>query len=219
VAALPDPWAARLRSWRRRWQGREPWLAYSAIQPAFARRIRLADRMAAERHDPTFSRSLEPARAVRARMLGAVKGEFGETGAAHGITVCDPTADWRVVRFCLSLPEDQFLGPHGERRWLIRRAMTGQLPPDVLWNPRRGRQAADLALRLRAHVGEVDAALALCQATPGVADYLDVPHMVRTWADVRTRADANRQRGAFAILTRGLMAGLFLAEHHTGRHT
>jgi len=58
------------------------------------------------------------------------------------VQVRDPTADVRLVEFCLSLPEDQYLRDGVSRR-LIRRAMADRLPVEVLHNRQRGLQAAD----------------------------------------------------------------------------
>ncbi|WP_310831434.1 asparagine synthase-related protein [Paenibacillus pedocola] len=55
----------------------------------------------------------------------------------------DPTNDLRVIRFCLSVPEEQYV-QNGVDRSLIRRAMAGRLPDNVRLNrKRRGVQGAD----------------------------------------------------------------------------
>ncbi|UQZ34883.1 asparagine synthetase B [Paenibacillus sp. PK3_47] len=60
----------------------------------------------------------------------------------------DPTNDLRVIRFCLSVPEDQFV-QNGVDRSLIRRAMKGRLPDQVRLNrKRRGVQGADGITRM-----------------------------------------------------------------------
>ncbi|WP_404405961.1 asparagine synthase-related protein [Jeotgalibacillus malaysiensis] len=61
----------------------------------------------------------------------------------------DPTNDLRVVRFCLSIPEDQFV-KHGMDRALIRRSMDGVLPEKIRLNYQvRGLQSADLGFRVK----------------------------------------------------------------------
>ena len=56
----------------------------------------------------------------------------------------DPTNDLRVIRFCLSLPEDQYV-QNGMNRALIRRATENYLPDKVRLNQRtRGVQGARL---------------------------------------------------------------------------
>ncbi|OME83941.1 asparagine synthetase B [Paenibacillus sp. FSL A5-0031] len=61
----------------------------------------------------------------------------------------DPTNDVRVIRFCLSLPEDQYV-QNGMDRALIRRATDTLLPDKVRLNQRtRGVQGADWVHRMR----------------------------------------------------------------------
>jgi asparagine synthase (glutamine-hydrolysing) len=61
----------------------------------------------------------------------------------YGIVDRDPTNDLRVIRFCLSVPEGQFV-QNGIDRSLIRRATKEYLPDDIRLNMRtRGVQGAD----------------------------------------------------------------------------
>lgn len=65
----------------------------------------------------------------------------------HGLWKRDPTNDLRVVRFCLALPEDQFV-QNGYDRALIRRSTANMLPDKVRLNQRiRGVQGADWVYR------------------------------------------------------------------------
>jgi asparagine synthase (glutamine-hydrolysing) len=54
----------------------------------------------------------------------------------------DPTADIRLLEFCLTIPTEQFLRD-GIPRALARRALADRLPKQVLEEPRRGLQVAD----------------------------------------------------------------------------
>jgi asparagine synthase (glutamine-hydrolysing) len=62
--------------------------------------------------------------------------------AGWGLDWRDPTADRRLVEYCLSVPMEQYLGA-GERRWLGRRALSDRLPAAVLDAKDRGYQAVD----------------------------------------------------------------------------
>lgn len=67
----------------------------------------------------------------------------------HSLWKRDPTNDIRVVRFCLSLPEDQYV-QNGFDRALIRRATKGILPDEIRLNQSlRGVQAADWMHRIK----------------------------------------------------------------------
>ena len=60
----------------------------------------------------------------------------------------DPTNDLRVVRFCLSVPEEQYV-QNGLDRALIRRSTENYLPDKVRLNQRvRGVQGADWVHRM-----------------------------------------------------------------------
>lgn len=66
----------------------------------------------------------------------------------YGLWERDPTNDLRVVRFCLSIPDEQF-SVEGMERSLVRRATKGYLPDIVRLNHHsRGLQGADVIQRL-----------------------------------------------------------------------
>lgn len=61
----------------------------------------------------------------------------------YGPVQRDPTDDLRVIRYCLSIPDDQFVRK-GMDRALIRRAVKGYLPDNIRLNDEtRGVQGAD----------------------------------------------------------------------------
>ncbi|WLR42772.1 asparagine synthase-related protein [Bacillus carboniphilus] len=61
----------------------------------------------------------------------------------YGLWKRDPTNDLRVIKFCLSVPEDQYVGDGLDRK-LIREATKGYLPDEVRLNQKvRGVQGVD----------------------------------------------------------------------------
>jgi len=64
------------------------------------------------------------------------------TLAGWGIDIRDPTADRRLLEFCLSVPTEQFFR-NGVPRALARAALADRVPPEVLNERRRGLQAVD----------------------------------------------------------------------------
>jgi asparagine synthase (glutamine-hydrolysing) len=87
--------------------------------------------------------------------------------------------------------------------------MKGRLPDEVRLNRRRGRQSADLVPRLRATSDEVEAALDECAHGPA-ATYLDVAHMRRVWDRIQCEDNSEIFQLSVTVLTRGIMAGLFV---------
>jgi asparagine synthase (glutamine-hydrolysing) len=165
----------------------------------------LSDPMEAPYLPPLKLRShiLKPGRSIAGDLQAGL-------GAAAGIAVADPTADPRVLEYCFSVPDRIFIDPAtGTDRWLIRAAMQGRLPDEVRLNQRRGRQAADLVPRLRACRDEVEDALEECASGPA-ADYVDVPYMRRVWHRIETEDNSDVFFLAITLLTRGIMAGLFV---------
>lgn len=188
----------------------EPWTGYSSIHSHLARRLDLGPRMEREGHDPTFTLRnkngnlsiLRPGRQI----AGA---KWHEIGSAFGLAVWDPTADQRVVEFCLRCPDTQYRR-QGESRMLIRRAMAGHLPPEVLHSRRRGLQAADLALRVIEERARLKATLDELSGHPLAARCLDLHRMEGVLAALRPETIMTAHVPCAAILLRGTRAGLFL---------
>lgn len=188
----------------------------SAIHPQFARRLDLYEQML---HAPdSLETPLRTPLEYRYAMLRPGSSFIGalwhENGAAYGLDVRDPTADARLLAFCLSVPDAVFIDPKtGMDRWLIREAMQGRLPDEVRLNRKRGRQAGDLIPRLRACANEVEAALDELAHGPAV-EYLNVPHMRQVWRMIQTDDTPEAFRKAVAVLTRGIMAGLWVNDFY-----
>ncbi len=206
------------RSWlkHRRTRPGHEYGALSAINPRLAERLRLWEQQLA---DPLTQAPRGPMER-RARILGLGQSLVGaiwaEVGAATGAQIVDPTADPRVLRFALSIPDRVFIDPAtGLDRWVVRAAMADRLPDEVRLCRRRGRQAGDLVPRLRAAGDQVAAALAAVAAGPA-ADYLDSERLALAWQRVRSEDTPRAYLEAGAVLMRGLMAGLFVNEWHHG---
>ncbi|MCL7746087.1 asparagine synthase-related protein [Halalkalibacter alkaliphilus] len=85
----------------------------------------------------------------------------------------DPTNDLRVIQFCLSLPEEQYVNG-GMERSFIRRATKGVLPDTVRLNQsRRGIQGADVIHRMTPKWGDFISQLHEMIKDPQVSYYLD----------------------------------------------
>ena len=199
-----------------KWSLRQ-WSDFSAISPALARRLRLLD---LARMDEGLTGFRPPKNPLEMRMqvllpdslLGAI---YAETGAAWDMEIRDPTGDVRVIEYCLSVPDRIYLDPkHKERRCLIRKAMAGIMPDEVRLNRIRGRQAADIVPRLRASEQEVEDCLNRMHRSLKAREYIDLNLMRQVWNEARLRASPDIYRKVVLILTRGLMAGLFVMNRH-----
>jgi asparagine synthase (glutamine-hydrolysing) len=93
-----------------------------------------------------------------------------------GIDCRDPTADRRVVEFCLSVPTDLYLRG-GVPAYLLRRAMSDRLPPVVLQERRKGLQFADWHESMTTARGSIAALIEQLSACEPVARRLDIPRL------------------------------------------
>jgi len=125
----------------------------SPINPDFYHQYGLTQRLKNFGYDQKIQRknSLEiRVESLQAGYFSQLSVPFTKLSLYYGIAVRDPSRDKRVIEFCLSLPENQFVR-NGRDRLIIRRAMQGLLPDKVCYNDVvRGQQSADLAQRLQA---------------------------------------------------------------------
>jgi asparagine synthase (glutamine-hydrolysing) len=195
-----------------------PWSETAAIHPIFAARIRLGEAMRSNRSAEGSGRMIDPSleRQLTLMRNGTMTGPvWHATGAAFAMEVRDPTADIRLVEYCLGIPAEQDVKDGGQRM-LIRRSMEGILPPEVQWNTRRGRQAADVAFRLLHHRDEMETSLARLEGNDLAKFYLNLPRLRRVWSEIQAKVSQRTFRRVGTILLRGIMCGSFL-EDASGR--
>ena len=131
--------------------------------------------------------------------------------ALTGVEERDPTADRRLVEFCMALPPEALLW-HGRSKPVLRDALTGRVPEAVLGMTKRGFQGADWPSRInqdeaRAMVEELSAS----RLAGELLDLDRLSHAVESWPS----ADAVPPGELFGFgrhLTNALADGLFLAE-------
>ncbi|HEX8263129.1 MAG TPA: asparagine synthase-related protein [Allosphingosinicella sp.] len=128
-----------------------------------------------------------------------------------GLDKRDPTADVRLVDFCLSLPLDMLM-KDGVRRPLARAALADRVAPAVLDERRRGYQSADWHVGLtrdRATAVRLLGAMADDSAASRLIDVERLQRLVRDWPDGGW--ESARTIGAYRIgLLKGLTAGHFI---------
>jgi len=216
------PLAPMLHAALRRATGRfEPDLyEHSAINPALARRTGTQDRARAEGADRLFSTGGDR-QALHLNQLEANMPAVSLVSAGYrrqsGCDYADPAMDRRLVELCLTIPEEQFMY-RGEPRALIRRAMAGLLPPELLAERRRGRQSADWHESLTAARDDIAGEISRLERSPLAQCCLDLPRLrslVENWPEGGWHQSRVRADYRFA-LTRGLAMGTFLRRMEGG---
>jgi len=213
------PWRVQLAIARRR-NGDDPlnasegwWAPMSPIHPEFARAQSVAERSRARACDYWFRRRVDTPERRFGRLMHVQRlaGINGACQALYATDIRDPTADTRIAEFCLSVPEDQYRRA-GVSRWLIRRAMAGRLPAEVLASPRRGIDTADWFERMSGARAQVFDTLHLLEQSQTASTVLDLPRMRRLAEQMDQQASdpVQRMTDYRHVLERGLMMGRFL---------
>ncbi|MFA6715641.1 MAG: asparagine synthase-related protein [Victivallaceae bacterium] len=177
---------------------------FSAINPALAEKLKITDIQPVEK---TFRE-----KKFENYFRGTGADFQGAAGIEYGLRTVDPTYDKKLLEFCFGIPDDQYRR-YGISRFLIRRAFNEKMPKTTIWNQSRGRQSADLSLRVSAESGRAENIIEKLNKSDAAREILDLEKM----AAVLKRIQTDHSPGIFSptsnILLRGLMVGLFLLRH------
>lgn len=185
---------------------------YTAIQPKRLRDLDLP-RLAKERNLDFSYRPWRNGFDVRLWVLRRIDPGSHNKGvlAGWGIDQRDPTADKRLVEYCLSVPMEQYLRD-GETRSLGRRALCDRIPQSVLNAPCKGYQAADWHEGLTAARADIErevGRLAPCEPAARTLDVDRLRKLVEEWPQSGWEQQSTISAYRLALL-RGISAGHFL---------
>lgn len=92
----------------------------------------------------------------------------------------DPTADIRIIEHCLAIPNQFFFNEKKEGRQVIRKMMEGRLPDKVLFEQRRGHQAADIFSRFVSEIDRVESYYQRFEKNPAFSYFIDTTELKAT---------------------------------------
>ncbi len=151
VKPLTPAWAYRLNTFLRT-RGRALRRGKIFIHPDFKARTGIEKRARRLLHEQTKWTLTRSARETHCMGLNQALYAYtleiaDKASAAFQLEARYPFFDRRLMEFCVALPARQKLG-EGWNRWVQRRAMSGILPPDIQWRPRKGNLSPNFYLRL-----------------------------------------------------------------------
>jgi asparagine synthase (glutamine-hydrolysing) len=189
--------------------------AHTALHPELLARFERQEREEAQAHLQLLGDSF----AMRSGVL--FRGDPGPFLAAAlagwGVETRDPTADRRIIEFCLSLPQDQYLR-HGVARRLARQAFADRLPPEVVGQVQRGAQAPDYHEGVEKCRDEMLAEIDSMANSQLARRCLDLPRLRRllqNWPKDGWRDHARTTEYRLALL-RGVAMGRFILDVEGG---
>lgn len=183
----------------------------SAVNPEFARSMRLEERVRAANRDLLGLARLSDRR-FRLAVLAAGADVFDLYSGYRpwfGIETRDPTADRRVVEFCMAIPGSQFLRD-GVTRWLVRRAMEDRLPDEVRLRATTGAQGPDWTEWLPKIRPQLSAELDQLERSDTARRCLDLVWMRELLARWPARLTVADDQEYYLKLLRGITMGRFI---------
>lgn len=205
---LPAPlWIALEKRRGRSWNLAD----YSPIHPDFMARMNTTERAKRARWDLS-SRPWADGRRWRIAAISSWdNGDYYAAANAADLELRDPTADLRLIEFCLALPDGQYLRD-GHLRWLLLRLMGDVLPPEILQSKTRGLQAADWHEATGNVLPRLHAELSDLMNHRSAGNYLDLEAMKRAlehWPESGWETGEIDSAYRYKLL-RGLSLGAFI---------
>lgn len=168
--AQAPPWLWKMVQRRRTGAG-SGLSRYALLHARYLHTGRLHELAQARGFDP-YCRPPVDGRKMRVRLLTQRENFIHNAAAEYR----DPTADRRLIEFCLGIPEEQYLRD-GTTKYLLRQSMRDRLPPVVLNEWRKGLCGADWHLRVAPYRDRFAEALDEMVRSPFVNEVLDVPRL------------------------------------------
>ncbi len=212
IAPLLSP-MLRARYQKRKGGGLMGRLDRSVIRPEFAARSGVMERV-----KQSLALISYPHRSIRANqiwMLERSRQPSAFWAREKGVETAFPYQDVRLIEFCLAAP-DEVKVHAGWKRYLIRRAMEGILPPEIQWRTTKEPFSPDHFRRLWNAREELTTAVEAARDSPAAQAYLDREKMegaarvVRTCPSETEAMASEPVRRAMVTLQNGLYATRFL---------
>jgi asparagine synthase (glutamine-hydrolysing) len=185
------------------------------INSTFANKVKVFEKLKAHEIDLTGNKPMD-AYAVRktqfekvyyANLIGTYSTKLS---LKYAIWDRDPTNDLRVINFCLSLPEEQYV-QNGQGRSLIRRATKNYLPDNIRLNQQtRGLQGADGIHRMIPDWSDFRSEINKLLNDRNMAEYLDLDVIKKAAENNREPKPQKVFDDDFRILMRSLILYRFM---------
>lgn len=189
------------------------------INPSFAQRTGIFDKVQRLGKDVTGTQLPSIYKSKKQQFDNVFSWNInGTVGTKQSLKYClwdrDPTNDLRIVKFCLLVPENQYV-QNGIDRALIRRSTKNYLPDNVRMNfQTRGIQGSDGIHRMKdswnIFVNEIDQ---LCKDSI-VSNILNIPEIKKALSNMRENVQNNSvYEFDFKVLMRSLIVYRFIKNH------
>jgi asparagine synthase (glutamine-hydrolysing) len=128
-----------------------------------------------------------------------------------GLDVRTPAIDIRLLKFCLALPNDQYIG-NGHPKYILKRAMKGKVPDYILFPSQRGMQGSNQLSKYRKEAVEIQKTIEILKKSPLSSYWLDFKNIEEALAIIckPSLPKGIPPSSPIRLLQNGLNLGLFL---------
>jgi asparagine synthase (glutamine-hydrolysing) len=186
------------------------------FNPDFARRVNIRERywdLCNTATPPKASAREYHWRAVTCGMFSHLLEAFEKSGGPFSVEFRYPFFVRRLVEFCLALPPGQRLN-QGWTRSILRRAMTGILPPEVQWRTGKGNLSANVRLLMKREKSALDEVF--LGESDVLREYVDLPTLRALYGRVRHEPLLSHDDSYFMLLVVNLHRWLQTAQQSPG---
>ncbi|GAB3511889.1 hypothetical protein GCM10027442_22260 [Emticicia fontis] len=133
---------------------------------------------------------------------------IGEISNYYGFSYRDPTADIRLLEFCLSVPNEIHFNSRGQNKALIRKVMQGRLPQMVLRETKTGKQSADIYFRIQQDLPQMEEWISVLSKNQRFVHLIDINKLKTLFVLIKN----GKLTDTLSInrLLKAMMSGIFL---------
>ena len=125
----------------------------------------------------------------------------------YGVDKRDPTADKRVLEYCLSIPNEAFFDNKGNNKMILKRMMQNRLPNEVLFEKKKGLQASDIVYRVLAEQKAITELIHTICENDLFKEIVNTTKLKSDWQKVTALTYKNKLQ--ISIILKTVMVGCF----------
>lgn len=202
-------------------QIKRPWRPYSAISDTLVSKTNWLSSYRADQDSANLmdKKNKYQAYLLDMHLMRCATSFYAAIRLLYNVECIDPTADKRIIEFCLRTPNDVFNNENGSRL-LVRESMRGILPEMIRNRTTCGMQAPDWYKKIERQKYIIQQQL-LAWKNTCVADYIDLDHLIqqfKKWSYQRVSSSQRRLYNYYDYhyhvkLLHAMEMGFFIERH------
>jgi asparagine synthase (glutamine-hydrolysing) len=135
--------------------------------------------------------------------------KWQENGYFFGVNIFDPSIDFKLTEYLLSIPNYYFSDKQMNRK-IIRVGMTNKIPNSILLNKKRGLQGIDKIEKLKSDYIYFENLISSFEQSKYIGEYLDIKSMKLTLQNIKSNTDSKFKLKQVSNLLRAISIGIYV---------